>query len=145
MNTVRRRAPAWFRIVAIVLLVWGVLGCFACVQQLRLGAEAMGPASAYDRALHASLPGWYDPCYVVAVLSGTLGAAALLAGRRAALPLAIVALVAVVVMFGWTFLATDLIAHKGAAATVPFPSFIAAVALGQLWLARVARARGWIG
>ncbi len=142
---VRTRAPAWFRVVAIVLLLWGLLGCYSCLQQLRLGAEAMGPASAYDRALYASLPGWYDPCFVVAVLSGTLGAAALLAGARAAVPLAVVALVTVIVMFGYMFLATDLIVHKGVATAITFPIVVAAIAAGQLWLARLGWARGWVG
>ena len=142
---VTKRPPTWFQIAAIVLLLWGLMGCFACVQQLRLGAEAMGPASAFDRALYASLPGWYDPCYVVAVLSGTIGAGALLARSRIAVPLAVVALVTALVMFGYMFLATDLIAHKGAANTVRFPLLIGAIAVGQLALARGAAARGWIG
>lgn len=144
MDEAGRRVPLWFTVGAVVLLLWGLLGCFACVQQLRLGADAMGPASPYDRMLYASLPGWYNPLYVVAVLSGTAGAAALLARLRIALPLAVVALVAVVVMFGYMFAATDLVAHKGTAATVPFPVVIALIPLGQSWLARRAAARGWI-
>ena len=139
------RSPAWFKVVAVILLLWGLLGCFACLQQLRLGAEAMGPASDYDRALYASLPVWYNPCYVVAVLSGAGGAAALLARSRTAVPLAVVALVTVIVMFGWIFLATDLIAHKGVATAVTFPVVVALIAAFQLWLSRLAAARGWIG
>ena len=145
MAMIRCNGPVWFKIAAVVLLLWGLMGCYACYGQLRFGADAMGPATAYDRALIAALPGWYNPCYVIAVLSGTVGAAALLARSRAAVPLAIVALLTVIVMFGWMFLATDLIAHKGAANVVPFPVFIAAVAIFQLWLSRLAIARGWIG
>ena len=139
------RAPRWFGIVAAVLLLWGLLGCFSCIQQLRLGADAMGPASDYDRALYASLPGWYNPCFVVAVLSGTIGAAALLARSRAAVWLAVLALVTVIVMFGYMFVATDLIAHKGVMLATGFPVVVAAIAAFQLWLARHARAAGWIG
>ncbi|WP_174285795.1 hypothetical protein [Sphingomonas bacterium] len=143
--TSRTRAPSWFIIVALILLLWGLLGCYSCLQQLRLGAEAMGPASAYDRALYAALPAWYNPCFAVAVLSGTLGAAALLARLRAAVPLAVVALVTVVIMFCYMFVATDIIAHKGAAVATGFPAIIVLIAIGQLWLARTARARRWIG
>ncbi len=142
---VRERAPAWFRIVAVILLLWGLLGCYSCLQQLRLGADAMGQASAYDRALYAALPGWYDPCFVVAVLSGTIGAAALLARSRWAIPLAVAALVTVIVMFGYMFISTDIIAHKGIAEAAGFPAFIFVVAVVQLWLSRKAVTRGWIG
>lgn len=143
--TIIRGGPVWFKVVAVVLLLWGLMGCYACLQQLRLGAEAMGPATAYDRALYSSLPGWYNVLYVAAVVSGTAGAAALMARSRVAIPLAIVASLCVVVLFGYMFLATDLIAHKGAAAVVPFPLFVAAIAAAQLWLSRLAAARGWIG
>ena len=145
MTTVRVRAPRWFAAVSAILLLWGLLGCWSCMQQLRLGADAMGPASDHDRALYAALPAWYDPCFVVAVLGGTIGAAALLARSRAAVALAVVALATVVVMFGYVFLATDLIAHKGIAVATGFPAVVAGIAAFQLWLARLARARGWVG
>jgi hypothetical protein len=136
--------PTWFRIVAVLLVLWGLMGVGACVQQLRLGAEAMGPASAYDRALYASLPAWYNGIYAVAVGAGLLGSLALIARRRIAVTLYLVSLVAVVVQFGWLFAATDIVAVRGAGTVVPFPLFIAGVAAFQLWLARRAAARGWI-
>ena len=145
MAGVRHRAPGWFLAAAVALLLWGLLGCYSCVQQLRLGADAMGSATAYDRTLYASLPTWYNPCFVVAVLSGTLGAAALLARSRAATALAVVALLTVVIMFGYMFAATDLIAHKGVATAAGFPIVVAAIASGQLWLSRHAARRGWTG
>ncbi|MCP3733965.1 hypothetical protein M9979_03630 [Sphingomonas sp. RP10(2022)] len=140
-----RRPPAWFGIVAVVLVIWGAVGVFACVQQLRLGAEAMGPADAYYRRLYATLPFWYNPVYAVATFSGLAAALALALRSRFAGPLFAVSLVAIVIQFGWLFAATDLIAVRGAAQVVPFPVFIAAVAAFGLWLSRHARRQGWIG
>ena len=137
--------PFWFRIVAVLLPLWGLIGVGACVQQLRLGAEAMGPASAYDRALYASLPAWYNGVYAVAVGAGLFGSLALIARHRIAVPLYLASLVAVVVQFGWLFAATDIIAVRGAATVMPFPLFIAAIAGFQLWLSQRAATRGWIG
>lgn len=139
-----RRAPAWFRVVGIILVLWGAVGCYACVQQFRLGAAAMGPATDYDRALYASLPGWYDLCYAVAVGAGLLGAIALLARSAVARLAFAVSLIAVVVQFGWLFATTDIVAVKGAALVLPFPAFIAAVAVFEVWLAGHARRRDWI-
>jgi hypothetical protein len=141
----RWRAPAWFYVVAILLLLWGAAGCFACYQQFRLGAEAMGPASAYDRALYAALPPWYNWVYAVAVGAGILGAAALLARSALALTLFVISLVAVLVQFGWLFLTTDIVTVKGAGTVLPFPIFIVAMAVFQIWFAGLARRRGWIG
>ena len=56
MVYVRQEAPAWFKAATVILLIWGLVGCYACAQQFRLGPEAMGTPSAYDRALYARLP-----------------------------------------------------------------------------------------
>lgn len=145
MAYVRRAAPAWFPVVAVVLTVWGMLGVYACVQQFRLGADAMGPASAYDRTLYAALPIWYNAIYAVAVGTGFAGGVALLVRSGIARPLFVVSLVAVIVQFGWLFATTDIVAHKGAAMVLPFPILIAAVAAFGAWLAKKGIRRGWIG
>lgn len=138
------KRPTWFVAVVVLLLLWGAMGVFACVQQFRLGADAMGPASDYDRALYARLPIWYNAVYAVAVGAGFLAALALLARSTLAIPLAAISLVAVIVQFGWLFATTDIIAVKGVWVTY-FPLLIAAIALFSLWLARLARTRRWIG
>ena len=144
MTTIVRPVPLWFRAAAVLLLLWGLAGCFACYQQFRLGAEAMGPATDYDRAIYAALPVWYNSVYAVAVGTGMLGALALLARSVLARPLYAISLAAVLVQFGWLFATSDIVAVKGAAAVLPFPIFIAAVTIFALWLAGMARRRGWI-
>ena len=141
----RSARPLWFVLVAVLLLVWAVLGCFACVQQLRLGAEAMGPASAYDRHLYASLPRWYDICYAIGTGAGLVGAIGLLVRSAVARASYVVSLVAVLVQFGWLFAGTDIVAVKGAAMVVPFPLLIAAIGAVAVWLSTHASRRGWIG
>lgn len=137
------RSPAWFRAVAVVLLLWGLAGCFACIQQFRLGADAMGPASDYDRALYASLPIWYNAIYAVAVGCGLFAAVALLARSVLAVPLAWLSSTGVLIQFGWLLATSDIIRVKGAG-VVASPLFIVAVAAFAVWLARHARAHGWI-
>lgn len=135
--------PVWFRVVTILLLLWNAAGVFACVQQFRLGAEALGRPSEYDRNLFASLPVWYNAVYAVATGCGFLAALALLARSVLSIPLFAIALIAVALQFGWLFATTDIVVRKGAWTTL-FPMLIVAIALFSLWLARSARRRGWI-
>ncbi|HWK36499.1 hypothetical protein [Sphingomonas sp.] len=139
----RQRPPTWFAPAALLFAAWGVIGCYACFTQFKMGADAMGPASDYDRALYAALPGWYNYVYAVAVGSALAGAVALLRRSAMARPLFILSLIAVVVQFGYLFATTDLIAQKGAS-VLAFPAFILVVALLAVRLAGVARRRGWI-
>jgi hypothetical protein len=140
----RRAAPVGFWVVAGLLTAWGALGCYACLQQLLYGAEAMGSPSDYDLQLYASLPSWYNGVYAIATVSGFLGGVALLLRSSFARLLFGMSLLAVVVQFGWLFAATDIIQAKGAAQVVPFPIFIAAVALFAIWYTGLAQRRGWI-
>jgi hypothetical protein len=140
----RQSAPGWFTIVAALLVLWGMAGCASFYAHVAYGADMDPKATDWDRAYYAALPAWLNLVYLVAVAGGLLGSVALLLSSAWARPLAIASLGAVIVQFGYVFAATDLIAHKGAAATVPFPAVIAAIAMFQIWFAGLARRRGWI-
>src|SRR3546814_13077397 len=59
MAYLQQRPTAAFRVVAILLTLWNAFGCYAWYLQWTLGADAMGPATQYDRQLYAALTGWY--------------------------------------------------------------------------------------
>lgn len=141
--TFNAKPPIWFWALAILLLLWEAVGVYACVMQLRLGAESWPDAMDYDRRLYLAMPVWYNWVYVVATFGGLLGAIALVLRRTIAVPLYIVSLIAIVAMFGYVFATTDIIAHKGFAAA-GFPIAIFLLGLLAVWLARTARARGWL-
>lgn len=143
--TTKIKAPAWFWIVAILLVLWEVGGCYACVTQIRLGAAAMGPVDDWSLKYYAALPIWYNWVYAVATFGGLLGGVALLLRDKRASLLFWISFATIIVMFGYAFAATDLIAHKGLAQVLPFPLFIAAVGAFSIWFAGFAARRGWIG
>lgn len=141
---IRQRPPAWFTVAAILLVLWEAMGVSACVMQLREGPASWGPVDDWARSYYAALPVWYNPAYVVATFGGLLGAISLLLRRAWAVPLFWISLIATVVMFGYAFAATDLIAHKGAATVVPFPLIIVVVGVLAVRFAGRSRRRGWI-
>ena len=87
-------------------------------------------------------PAWFAWDYALATLAALAGAVALLMRSRISVPLYALSLVGVVIQFGYVFAGTDLLAHKGAAATVPFPLFIALMGVVQIVLARMAAKAG---
>ena len=143
--TTESKPPVWFWIVAILLLLWEAIGCYACVTQIRLGAAAMGPVDDWSLRYYAALPGWYNAVYGVATFGGLLGGLLLIWRNKLASILFWISLVAIIVMFGYAFVATDLIAHKGPGQVLPFPLFIAAVGALAIWFAGFAVRKGWVG
>ena len=140
-NMFERAPPGWFKVVAGLLIAWGLVGCASLY--MHFGAGPGPDASDYDRKLFAAMPMWLNFVYVAAVGCGLIGAVMLLVRRRSAVQLAALSLVLVVIQFGWMFLATDIIAVKGVWVTY-FPTLIFVVQAVQLYVANVARRRGWL-
>lgn len=144
MAYIRQKPTATFWVVAILLTLWNAFGCYVCYLQITRGADAMASATDYDRQLFAALPAWYFWVYAVAVGAGLLGSLALLGRSAAARWLYVLSLIAIVVMFGYVFLQTDVIAVKGAGEAMGFPIIIALIAIFSIWFAGYSRRRGWV-
>ncbi|MCP3730214.1 sugar transporter [Sphingomonas sp. MG17] len=133
--------PAWFKVAAIVLILWGLMGCASLYMHFGIGP---GPdATDYDRKLYAAMPMWLNLVYIGAVACGLLGAIGLFLRRSWAVLLSALSLILVVIQFGWMFLATDIIAVKGAWVTY-FPAFIFVMQAIQLYVANKASKSGWL-
>lgn len=137
------RVPAWYWGAAVVALLWEALGCFAYLNQVSMEAAELAQLPAAQRDIWTAMPGWAVAAYAVAVWGGLTGAVGLLLRRRWARPAFAVSLVAVVVQFGWTFLATPILTTIGTSAAA-FPAFIMLVAALFLWFSGFAAKRGWL-
>jgi len=135
------RAPASFVIIAVILLLWNLMGVAAFVMQYGADLSELARTDPDTARAFAQMPGWAWAVYAVAVGAGTLGASALLLRRRVAVPLFLLSLLAVIVQFGHTFLGTDLLAVKGAGAAI-FPAVIVLIGIGQWLYARSQAAKG---
>ena len=139
------KPPAWFWIVAVLLVAWEAMGCYSCYQQFTIGPAAWGPVDDWARRYYDALPVWYNYAFAVATFGGLLGAVALLLREKRATILFWISEIAVIVVFGYAFGMTDMIAHKGAAMTVPFPVVIAVIGAFAIWFSGMAAKKGWIG
>jgi hypothetical protein len=144
MENAMSKRPVWFVAVAIILLLWAVAGVASFGAHVLVGEKMAAEQGAWDLAYYRALPAWFAWDYALATLAALAGAIALLMRSRQAVVLYVLSLIGVVIQFGHVFVGTDLLAHKGAAATVPFPMFIALMGCVQVVLARFAAQRGWV-
>jgi hypothetical protein len=136
--------PGWFRIAAIVFLLWNLFGCYMFWTQYSMTPKQIAALPAGQQQLWNAMPAWMWIIYGVAVVSGALGAVMLLLNKRAAMPLFGVSLIAIVVQFAQAFLPGGAVQVLGAGAALPMPAVITLVGVLQVWLSRKAIARGWI-
>ena len=135
--------PRWFLMLATVFLLWAFAGAAAFAGHVLVGEQMAAAESAWDLAFYRGLPAWFVWDYGMATLGAVAGALAMLQRSRWAVPLYVASLIGVLIQFGYVFLGTDLLTHKGAVVTVPFPAFIALMGVVQIAVARLAARRGW--
>jgi hypothetical protein len=133
--------PRYFVPVAIVALLWNLLGVAALAMDAMADPAALTPA---QQALAASTPLWAKIGSWVGVGAGALGSLGLVLRKSWAVPLLAISLAGVVVQDVWLFGMADVGAAYGSAPLV-MQGVVLAIAVALLLLARNARAKGWLG
>lgn len=137
------KRPGWFLPVAIVAVLWNLLGCFAYLADVTLSPEDIAKMSAAQQALYHSRPAWAIAATATAVWGGAAGCVGLIIGKRWAYPLLVASLAGVIVQDIGLFLLGDVAAAIDATAMV-LQGVVLIVAVALVWLARKAIARVWI-
>lgn len=137
------KSPAWFKIVAVVAVLWNLIGCVAFVSDMRLTPDDIANFPDAHQALYNARPGWAIAGTAVAVVGGVLGSLGLLFGRKWALPVLIASLLGVLVQDIAMFLLIDGATLAGPAAVV-MQSIVLVIAIGLVLLGRMAMTRGWL-
>jgi hypothetical protein len=135
--------PSWFKAVAVVALLWNVLGCAAFFSDLRLSPEALRELPESQQALYAARPAWAIVATATAVFGGVLGCIGLLLRKRWAFVVLVLSLLGIIVQdFGLFVLV------RGATLAGPVASamqaIVLAVGIGLVFLSRKGIARGWL-
>jgi len=137
------RAPKWYLPVAVVALLWNLLGCAAYLADVSLSPEEIAKMPPAQQELYASRTVWSTSATAIAVWGGALGCLGLILGKRWATWLLVASLVGVVVQDIGIFVVSNAGSLAGSAAYV-LQGLVLAIATLLVVLARRARAGGWI-
>ncbi len=137
------RPTRGFWIVAIVALVWNLIGVMTYLMSVTMSPETLAETTEAERALHTGIPAWATSAYAIAVFGGVLGCLALLLRRSWAIPLFAISLVGVIVQMGYGLGMTDVLAVRGGGALV-MPVVIFAIAAYLLWFSIISKKQGWL-
>jgi hypothetical protein len=141
--TVAAGAPIWFRIVAILAVLWNLFGLWSYLAHVHV-VPPMQEMTAEQLALEASVPVWVTAAFAIAVFAAFVGSVGLLIGKAWARGLLLLSLLCILVQMGWMVLVSEAVAVHGSQALV-LPAFIILMAVLFLWAANVGVRRGWLG
>ena len=134
--------PKWFTPVAVLALLWNLLGCFMIWMDATLTPDAVAALPADQQAIHAARETWMVIGSIVAVAAGALGSLGLVLKRRWATPLLILSVLGLVVQdLGFALISR----------TLPIPmagwimqGLVLVIAILLVVMARKAAAAGWL-
>lgn len=135
--------PKWLKPVAVVALIWNLIGCVAFIMDLRLTPADVAKLSAAQQAMYAARPAWSIIATGVAVCAGALGCIGLILGKRWSHSLLLLSLVGVIVQDVSLFGMSGAISQAGSTAVI-LQCIVLAVAFGLVWLASKATRNGWL-
>ena len=135
--------PVWFRVLAVLVLLWNLVGLFMFWQEMTLTPAAVAALPAAQQQIHAAMPPITHLFFGIAVAAGVLGSIALVLAKRWAVPSLLLSLLAICAQMGTAFATTPVWRLMGMAGVLPPLLLIVACLLAWL-LARLGARRGWL-
>lgn len=136
-------APKWYTPVAVIALIWNLIGCAAYVADVMLSPEAIAQMSAEAQALYAARPAWSVGATAIAVWFGALGCLGLVMKKRWSAPLLLVSLLGVILQDLYLFVLSDAASLAGGAAYA-MQGLVLVIAVWLVTFSRKAVKQGWV-
>jgi hypothetical protein len=136
--------PGWYWAIAVVALLWNVMGCAALATELFAQESAMASMTEPQKEWVRSIPAWVYIVYGVAVATGVAGSVGLLMRKGWAVELFAVCLVAVLIQMVDTMVILGGLKVMGAQGAI-MPALVIVLTTVFLGFAWSARGKGWIG
>lgn len=134
--------PKWFTPVAILALLWNLLGASAYLMDITISPEAVAKMGEAERAMYASRPAWFVVAYASAVWFGVAGSVALIWRKRWATPLFVLSLLGLIAQDIALFSRPEV---RADAVVIVLQGLVFVIAVSLLWLSRKSEREGWIG
>ena len=133
--------PKWFTPVAILALLWNLLGASAYLMDVTISPEAVAKMGDAEQAMYASRPVWFVAAYASAVWFGVAGSLAMLLRKRWAQPLFVLSLLGLIAQDLVLFSRPEVRADT---TVVLLQALVFVIALSLLLLSRKGEREGWL-
>lgn len=137
------RSPKWLIPVAVIALIWNLLGCMAFLFDVTITPADVAKMSSTEQAMYEARPAWAVAATAVAVWLGSLGSLGLILRKRWALLLLVCSLCGVVVQDIALFIISGFASQMGTMVYV-LQGIVLITAIGLLLIAYQGTRRQWL-
>lgn len=143
MNDQINKLPTSYWIIAVVGLIWNLMGVMNFFGQTFMSDETMASLPEAQQELFQSVPLWMTIVFAIAVFTGTLGCIGLLLKKAWAVPLFLISLVTIVIQMSYSFLITDYADIMGITSVIVMISIFVIAAVLYFYSTQ-SKKKGWI-
>lgn len=145
METYTNKAPNWFMVLAIIFLLWNIVGVFSFIGHTFLMTEELKQALPdNERALYDQFPFWTTIVFAIAVATGFMGSLGLVMKRKWANPVFTLSMLAIIPQMTFNLFFTDSIAVYGIFKASLMPILVIVFGAFLIWLSAYANKKGWM-
>ncbi len=95
--------PKWFTIVAIIAVIWNIMGVMAYLGHAYMSPEEFAAIPDVQKPFYENIPVWVTACFAMGVFAGLSGSILLLIKRKAAQVVFVISLIGVLGQFYHNF------------------------------------------
>ena len=135
--------PAWFWVIAVVALLWNLMGCMILISEVFAKEAMMESFTDAQKEWSRSLPAWVYVVFAVSVGSGIAGSISLLQRKRLSLPLFVISCFAVMIQMVYTMLIAGGLQVMGPSGAI-MPALVVGLSIVWLVFSVFSRGKGWL-
>lgn len=143
MITESVKPPKWFMVIAVIFLLWNLMGVFEFLMYTMMSEEMLQQMDEIDRNIYMQQPMWTIVAFGVATITAALASLGLTLRKKWSHYLFLVSLLAVLVNMYYTFFVMDIVGLKGATASI-MPVAVIVIAVFLLWFSYHSIQKKWI-
>ncbi|MCK8520241.1 hypothetical protein M0D21_01610 [Aquimarina sp. D1M17] len=140
--TITNKLPIWFWVIAVLTLVWNIMGVMAYLGQAYMPAEALAVLPQNEQDFYNNMPAWVTAAFAIAVFSGTLGCIALIFRKKWAYSLFIISIIGVIGQTTYNLFIQDYVELSGV--RIIMPIMIIVIGIFLIWFSNYSQKKGWI-
>lgn len=141
--TTQNKPGAAFWIIAVIALIWNIMGVMAYLGQAYMTDEDKALLPEAEQALYTDIPAWVTAAFAIAVFGGLLGALALLLRKKWATPLFLISLLGIIVQMIYNFFISGAMDVYGPGGMI-MPVMVLVIGFFLVWYSKKATANGWL-
>ena len=144
MNNLKIKVPIWFWAIAIIFLLWNIMGVLSFLMHTLTPGEALSLMPLEERELYDSYPAWATVLFAIGVFCGLIGSLGLLFRKKWAKPIFTLSLIAVIIQMTHNVFFTNTVEVYGTTQAVTIPLIVVVLSLLAVLFSNSTIKKNWL-